>query len=61
MNIEWYEVVSIIGNETIILQKRKKRKMSDLLFILLLLLLLLLYKRMSNQSQCKRGNQIGEC
>ena len=60
MNIEWYEVVSIIGNETIILQKRKKRKMSDLLFILLLLLLLL-YKRMSNQSQCKRGNQIGEC
>ena len=58
MNIEWYEVVSIIGNETIILQKRKKRKMSDLLFILLLLLL---YKRMSNQSQCKRGNQIGEC
>lgn len=57
MNIEWYEVVSIIGNETIILQKRKKRKMSDLLFILLLLL----YKRMSNQSQCKRGNQIGEC
>ena len=60
MNIEWYEVVSIIGNETIILQKRKKRKMTDLLFILLLLLLLL-YKRMSNQSQCKRGNQIGEC
>lgn len=58
MNIEWYEVVSIIDNETIILQKRKKRKMSDLLFILLLLLL---YKRMSNQSQCKRGNQIGEC
>ena len=60
MNIERYEVVSIIDNETIILQKRKKRKMSDLLFILLLLLLLL-YKRMSNQSQCKRGNQIGEC
>lgn len=58
MNIEWYEVVSIIGNETIILQKRKKRKMSGLLVVLLLLLL---YKRMSNQSQCKRGNQIGEC